>query len=106
MLAIGDDIAAANVAAGAVPPLVDLLRTGSDKSKAAAVRALRMLAMSITCSNDIGAMVLPLVELMRNGSDMGRESDAEVLDILGVEILEESEDELEDSEGSKKDEGL
>jgi predicted ThiF/HesA family dinucleotide-utilizing enzyme len=68
----GDDIAAAVVAAGALPRLVELLSDGSDKGNANAAEALGILAYD---DEEIAAAVMaagaypPLMELMDGGSD-------------------------------------
>jgi hypothetical protein len=89
ILAVGNvDVAAAMVAAGALPPLVELLRGGSDEVK---MCAAKVLARDLAESNiDIAAAVVtagatpPLVEMMSGGSDEVKMYDASALQSLGV----------------------
>jgi hypothetical protein len=67
------------MAAGALPPLVELLRSSSDEGKAKAAGALWNLAIvNKAAVAEVGALP-PLVELLRGGSDEGRANAAGVL---------------------------
>jgi len=71
---------AAVAAAGAIPPLVELLRGGSDEGRAEAAEALWVL---VAYSHDDNDAVIPLVELLRGGLNEYR---AEAFEML-VELL-------------------
>jgi vacuolar protein 8 len=68
-------------AAGAIPPLVELLRGGSDEGRAEAAEALWILAYS----DDDNDAVTPLVELLSGGSDEGRAEAARALGNLAYD---------------------
>jgi vacuolar protein 8 len=77
------------VEAGAIPVLVDLLRSGSDGEKHLAARGLVNLATRVHNRTiaEAGAIV-PLVELLESGSDGGKEMAAAVLFNLGANDAE------------------
>jgi hypothetical protein len=70
---------AAMVTAGAIPPLVELVRGGSDQGKVSAAGALYYLSNGNAANK--AAIVMagalpPLDELLRAGSDLGKEKAA------------------------------
>ena len=80
---------AAVAAAGAIPPLVELLRGGSDEGRAEAAEALWVLADS----DDDNHAVTPLVELLRGGLDECRAEASEMLVELlcrGTDVMKEA----------------
>jgi len=65
-------ITAAVVAADAIPPIAELLRSGSDEDKGIAAQALEGLADNNDANKAAGmaaGAILPMVELLRGGSD-------------------------------------
>ena len=80
---------AAVAAAGAIPPLVELLRGGSGEGRAEAAEALWILAYS----HDDSDAVIPLVELLRGGLNEYRAEAFEMLVKLlrgGTDVIKEA----------------
>jgi vacuolar protein 8 len=89
ILAFGNvDVAAAIVAAGALPPLVELLRSGSDEVKMCAAKVLgRDLAdtdIDIAAAVVAAGAMSPLVELLYGGSDAVKKYASPALVSLGL----------------------
>ena len=83
LLCESDDNVALIVAAGAIPPLVALVRNGSDDGKEKAANALANLADNVDDVADQSIVdaggIAALVELLRDGSAVGKEEAARAL---------------------------
>mmetsp|Transcript_24740 Transcript_24740/g.41341 ORF Transcript_24740/g.41341 Transcript_24740/m.41341 type:complete len:694 (+) Transcript_24740:414-2495(+) len=83
VVALGDAYRVAVVEAGALPPLMELLRSGSDEARANAAEVLGNLTFDdddMETVDFVAAGAIPgLVEMLRGGSDEGRGKAAWVL---------------------------
>jgi len=84
---VADRVAAAIVAAGAIPLLVELLRSGSDESKTESARVLQLLFSNGATNHDKKVIVAagalpPLMELLQGRLHEGRKNAAFALYVL------------------------
>uniref|UniRef100_A0A0G4I9L8 Armadillo repeat-containing domain-containing protein n=1 Tax=Chromera velia CCMP2878 TaxID=1169474 RepID=A0A0G4I9L8_9ALVE len=94
-LRVNDESGTAIVDAGAIPPLVGLLTSGTDVAKENAARALAKLAVNDENSREIIAHAVaipPLEALLNSGTDSAQEHARRVLEHLTKPEVREKED--------------